>query len=152
MRSSPPNDGFPIERDRVATYLLVAPILFLALILGWFFGSGLVLALAYGFLLGPWLPRQQAAALRYWVEGSTLRIDQGVFFLKRQAIPLVRVTDFTLVQGPLQRWCGIWGLQVQTAGMGGQARPEATLLGLSDPHGVRDELLRVRDEAAREQF
>jgi hypothetical protein len=45
------------------------------------------------------------------------------------------------------RWCGIWELRIQTAGTG-QAVPEASLYAISDPEGVRDTLLKARDEAA----
>ena len=58
-----------------------------------------------------------------------------------------RVTDVVIVQGPIMRWCGIWGLQVQTAGTG-QGVPEAILYGLSDPENVRDQLMAERDRVA----
>lgn len=76
-----------------------------------------------------------------------MRVDQGVFFLKRKAIPLDRVTDIVMAQGPLMRMCGIWGLQVQTAGTG-QQTAEAILYGVLDPETVRDQLLAARDKAA----
>src|SRR5690606_2288246 len=104
------------------------------------FGVGILLAPLYAFTLGPWLTRMQAHELKYWLDGTTLRVDQGVFFLKRKAIPLDRVTDFILVQGPLMRWHRIWGIQVQTAGAG-HAVPEAILYGVTNPEQVRDQLL-----------
>jgi len=97
---------------------------------------------------GKWLIEQQVEALNYRIEGRTLHVDCGVFYLRRKIIPLDRVTDFTLVQGPLMRMQGIWALQVQTAGVG-TPMPEATLFAIENPEQVRDELLRRRDEAAR---
>lgn len=107
-----------------------------------------MLAIVHAFTLGPWLSKRQSEELRYRLEGTTLRVDQGVFFLKRKAIPLDRVTDFVLAQGPLMRWCGIWAIHVQTAGTG-QAVAEATLHGVLEPERVRDTLLAARDEAVR---
>jgi putative membrane protein len=109
-------------------------------------GIGIPIAIIHAISLGPWLSGRQAEALRYWLDGSTLRVDQGVFILKRKAIPLDRVTDVVLVQGPVMRLCGIWGLQIQTAGTG-QAVAEATLYGLTEPEKVRDHLLTERDKA-----
>ncbi len=141
-------EGYRIHRYRVARYFLWSHILFIILVGVWFFGAGLVLAVLYPMTLGAWLPRRQADELRYWLDGTTLRVNQGVFFLKRKAIPLDRVTDVILVQGPVQRWCGIWALHIQTAGTGGHAVAEAILYGLDNPEEIRDELIRTRDAAA----
>ena len=50
-----------------------------------------------------WLCPQQANNLRYRLEDTTLRVDGSVFFLFRKSIPLERITDVALVQGPLLR-------------------------------------------------
>jgi membrane protein YdbS with pleckstrin-like domain len=145
----PEPDGYRIQRDEVARYLFWAPILIILLIGIWFFGAGIVVAIIYSFTIGKWLPQKQAAALQYWLDGSTLRVDQGVYFLKRKAIPLDRVTDVILAQGPLLRHFGLWTLNIQTAGAGGQAVAEAVLLGLESPEEIRDELLKARDAARK---
>jgi len=115
------------------------------------FGLGfcftLVLVAIY-FLFAKWLIEWQVEALQYRIEGRTLRVDSGVFFLKRKGVPLDRITDFALVQGPVMRMLGIWALQVQTAGVG-TPTPEATLIAIENPETVRDELLRRRDAAAQ---
>jgi putative membrane protein len=110
------------------------------------FGIGLVATLVYAFTFGPWLSRRQAEALIYALDGTTIRIDQGVYFLKRKAIPLDRVTDIVVTQGPLMRWCGLWRVDIQTAGSG-QEQAEGYLYGLCDPEAVRDQLLSARDRA-----
>jgi len=139
-----PDDAYAIDRSSVAWYFLVGQTLLIILAGVWFLGLGLIVGVLYLFTLGPWLTSKQADALRYWRDGKTLRVDQGVFFLKRKAIPLERITDVVLTQGPLMRWGGLWALQVQTAGAGGQAMPEATLYGLVDAEAIRDELLAER--------
>jgi membrane protein YdbS with pleckstrin-like domain len=146
--SAEPSD-YAVERERVARYFYWAHILFILLVGIWFFGAGLVVAVIYAITLGTWLPKKQAENLRYWLDGSTLRVDSGVYFLKRKSIPLDRVTDVALVQGPLLRWCDLWALHIQTAGMGGHSVAEAILYGLDKPEEIRDELIKVRDQAAR---
>lgn len=140
-------NAFPVGLSQVARYFLFSQALMIFFAGVWFFGVGIALAILHLFTLGPWLSRKQAEALSYRLDGHTVRVDQGVFFLKRKAIPLDRVTNVVLTQGPLMRWCGIWGLQIQTAGTG-EARPEATLYGLTDPEAVHDLLMKARDEAA----
>jgi len=140
-------DEFPVQREQVARYFFWGQILLIVLAGVWIFGLGLVVAVVHAFTLGPWLSTEQAQRLRYWLDGSTLRVDQGVFFLKRKAIPLDRVTDVILTQGPLMRWCDIWSVNIQTAGTG-QGIPEATLYGLTSAAEVRDLLLEARDRAS----
>ena len=143
----------------------IAPCVFLVIISLVFFllaGKGFIIGVivvfcSAGFLFLPclgyfffakWLGERQITALNYRIEGRTLRVDSGVFFLKRTGVPLDRITDFALVQGPLMRLLGIWALQVQTAGVG-TPTPEATLIAIENPEKVRDELLRRRDVAAQ---
>jgi len=138
-------NGFSVQRRQAARYFYWMQIVLMVCCGFWFCGAGVVMAILHSFTLGPWLSRKQSQALHYWLEGGTLRVDQGVFFLKRKAIPLDRVTDVVLAQGPLMKLCGVWELRVQTAGMG-QGVPEAALYGLSEPEAVRDMLLAARDD------
>jgi membrane protein YdbS with pleckstrin-like domain len=139
--------NFNVRIEPTERYFYWSHMLAIVLIGIWVVGLGLVVALIYALTWGKRLPQQQVAALRYWLDGTTLRVDQGVYFLKRKAIPLDRVTDVVLAQGPLMRHCGIWSLNIQTAGASAQAVAEAILYGIEDPERVRDELLRARDEA-----
>ena len=147
-----PSQGavFEIDREAVRRYFYTMHLMYILLVGAWFVGLGFLVAAVHAVTWGPSLSRQQAGALRYWLDGGTLRVDLGVFVLKRKAIPLDRVTDVILTQGPLMRRYGIWGPQIQTAGTG-QATPEATLYGLTDPEAIRDQLLAARDRLMDER-
>ena len=93
-------------------------------------------------------PIMYANTLRYCLDGSTLRIEEGVLLRKQKSIPLDRVTDLELVQGPLMRLFGLWKVNVQTAGSSQQS-PEGVLHGLAEPQQTRDVIMEVRDRAAR---
>ena len=134
---------FPIRTEKVASYFFW---LYFLVIAAATCGLGLVLLPFYAVLGGSWLSGAQAKALRYGLQGSSLIVHGGVFFLARKTVPLDRVTDFVLVQGPLMRRKGIWAIKVQTAGMG-HGMPEAVLYGLEDPERVRDLLVEARDRA-----
>ena len=70
-----------------------------------------------------------------------LCVSGGVFFLFRKSIPLERITDIALVQGPLLRLFGIWAMRIQTAG---SAQCEATLYGVCEPEKIRTVILSQR--------
>ena len=141
------DEVFDVRRDTVERYLYWQHMLLLFFITAVTVGIGSVAVLVYVLLIGPWLPRGQASAMRFALEGTTLRVDGGIVFLSRKAIPLDRVTDIVLVQGPLMRHFGLWSLRVQTAGAGSHV-PEGVLIGVEEPERVRDLLLETRDEAA----
>ena len=138
---------FEIDREAVYRYLRTLVTLIMVLAGIWAFGAGLVLGFLWYVAIGPWVHRRQVEALRYRLEGGTLRIDSGFIFLKRKSIPLDRVTDVVLVQGPLMRHFGVWQLRIQTAGTG-QQMPEGAMIGVPDAEAARDLLMRRRDEAA----
>lgn len=139
----------PLDREAAQSYIFVVQLLVYGVLIGLCtFGIAFVGWWIYYFVFGKWLIERQCEEFNYRVEGRTLRADWGVFFLKRKAIPLDRVTDFVLVQGPVMRMFNIWALQVQTASTG-TAMPEATLIAIENPEQIRDELLKRRDEAAR---
>ena len=139
----------PLDREAAQSYYFANQFIAIGIVCGLCtFGIAFVAWWIYYLVFGRWLIERQCEELNYRVEGKTLRIDWGVFFLKRKAIPLDRVTDFVLVQGPLMRMFNVWALQVQTASTG-TGIPEATLIAVEFPEQIRDELLKLRDEAAR---
>lgn len=135
---------FEIQRDTVRWYFLASSTLAIVLI-GLFVVVGICLGPLWAVTLGLWVTRRQADALKYWLEGSTLRINEGFIFVKHKSIPLDRVTDVVLAQGPVQRAFGIWQMNIQTAGSGEQL-PEGILYGVVDAEAARDGLLAVRDQ------
>jgi membrane protein YdbS with pleckstrin-like domain len=166
---------FDINRDAVKNYYLViqvlswfgfavllSPVVFscmllpmiallggLALPLSMFitlviYGTGL----AGGIVYCQWLCPQQTNNLHYRLDSSTLRADGGVFFLARKSIPLERITDVALVQGPLMRFFNIWAMRIQTAG---SAQCEATLYGVREPEKVRELILSQRKSVCGEK-
>ena len=125
----------------------ILPELFLPKLMGGMFFLT-VLAVVYFFTFALWLCRMQATNLRYRLDGDTLRVDGGVFFLFRKSIPLERITDVALVQGPLLRFLEIWEIRVQTAG---SQKCEAKMYGVPDPEKVRELILSQRHKIYAEK-
>lgn len=138
------DQAFEIQRPQIGRYFYWGAILSTAAMGVLFFGFGALAAPAYALTFGPWLSRKQADVLEYKLCETHLFVHQGVFFIKRKTIPLDRITDIILSQGPLLRYFGLWRLDIQTAGSG-QQRSEASLYGLIDPEQVKMKILTARD-------
>ena len=98
-------------------------------------------------------------ALSYWYGAEFLRrssarlttnaleIKTGVFFRKESTIPLNRVTDLRLHDGPVTRHYGLRGLKVETAGSSGQnSGSEGNLIGVIDAEDFRNAVLAQRQK------
>lgn len=102
-----PIQTLQIQRIQVARYLYWSTTLMLGFIGLMMWIVGVVIAFIYALIFGPWLSRKQAEVLEYRLYESNLFVHQGVFFIKRKTIPLDRITDIVLVQGPLLRYFGL---------------------------------------------
>ena len=90
---------------------------------------------------GPEFLRRASARLTT----NALEIKAGVFFRKESTIPLNRITDLRLHDGPVMRHYGLRGLKVETAGSSGQeSGSEGNLIGVVDAEGFRNEVLAQR--------
>ena len=79
---------------------------------------------------------------------QALEIRKGVFFRKEATIPLDRITDVRLHDGPLMRMHKLRGVKVETAGQSGQnAGSEGDLVGVIDAVEFRDAILLQRQRA-----
>jgi putative membrane protein len=140
-------NNFEINEDKVSDYFywrnffVIISYTFLL----WFTLIGIPVSLILAFLIPVNISRRQAKALKYWCEGSTLKIEEGIIFIKRKAIPLDRITDIVMSQGPFLRYFNIWRLDIQTAGMG-TTYSEGRLYGLKNPEQVKEDLIKRRDE------
>jgi len=81
--------------------------------------------------------------LRYSLTDTALLINKGIWFKSRKTIPLDKITDLELVQGPLLRVLGMWIIKVQTASTGSQM-PATRLIGLVNPEQIREDILTAK--------
>lgn len=76
---------------------------------------------------------------------NAVEIRKGVFFRKESTIPLNRITDVRLHDGPLMRHYGLRGIRLETAGQSGpNASSEGDLIGVIDAAEFRDQVLSQR--------
>ena len=116
--------------------------------------SFVMVATIFGIFLLPialpiawWYYRKFYATLEVVLTSRELQVSRGVLIRQEKSVPLEKVTDLALVQGPIMRRMGIKGLQVETAGQ--SSAPGGSLvrlIGILDTDGFRDDALDQRDK------
>ena len=74
----------------------------------------------------------------------TLKVGKGFFVRVEKTVPLDKITDLGLVQGPIMRYLGIEQLTVETAGQSSQGAL-VRLVGVNGGRAFRDAVLQQRD-------
>ncbi len=125
---------FEIRRDRLAKYAKVICLIVGLLVPGW-----LLWLLGVGKAVKNW-----AQSLEYRMDDESLSVSScfslwGLTSRHEKCIPLAKITDITLAQGPVLSKMGLWVLYIQTAGTG-QPRAEATLYALEKPHEAKEQI------------
>lgn len=94
-----------------------------------------------------WYQRRHYQHLRVVLTTRDLKIHRGVWVREEKSIPLEKITDLRVFQGPLMRYFDVTGLAVETAGQttGGAL---ATVYGIIDTEDFRDRVLAQRDRIA----
>jgi putative membrane protein len=126
--------------DKLKTYwFLQGALVFVATVVG-------ILAVPFWLIgLGQWYARRAFDALKCELNERTLVVKRGIFFKVEKTIPLDKIQDLTVKEGPLLRMLGLRSLKIETAGQGTPGSSEADLVGIVDPIDFRDAVLRQRD-------
>lgn len=109
------------------------------------------------------IPLTMIFALVYWIvldrivaswsadlTPQSLIVRKGVWNKVERTIPLEKITDLSVAQGPIMRFCGIDRVGVETAGQTGNAGggPLISLLGVKNSKSFRSTVLAQRDSVA----
>lgn len=125
------------EKVKIYWLLQGAWILFIS-VAGW-------ILLPFWFLgLGQWLAKRRHDALVAELGQRTLHFKRGHLFRVEKTIPLDKIQDVALVDGPLLRKFGLSAVRIETAG-GSNQGPDMVLDGVVDAQGFRDAILEQRD-------
>ena len=124
--------------DSVTTYWLANGMLVCVMTV-----VGIVLVPIWYFV-GKWLTRRYLASHKCTLTNRTLNVSKGILTKTEKTIPLDRITDLGIIQGPLMRYFGIEALSVETAGQS-SASSLVQLAGIQDGRKFRDAVLHQRD-------
>ena len=85
-------------------------------------------------------------SLKCYLTERELVVKKGVWFRQEKTIPLEKITDLAMHEGPIQRYFGVCALKVETAGSSApQGAADAGLVGIMEPKEFRDQVLDQRD-------
>ncbi|TVR61403.1 MAG: PH domain-containing protein [Gemmatimonadales bacterium] len=92
-----------------------------------------------------WYQKKFYDSLEVILTRRDLVVRLGVWNRQEKSIPLEKITDVALLEGPIMRRYGVKGLRVETAGQVSGAMGLVNLVGVGDPDGFRDRILEQRD-------
>jgi len=111
-----------------------------------FFGIFLI---PFVLMFGKNFFRKRYEVLHCTLTERTLHVKRGVIFKSEKNIPLDKIQDIGMTEGPLLRKLGLASLKIETAGSsGGQGVADAQLVGIVDAPAFRDAILDQRDRVA----
>ena len=95
---------------------------------------------------GQWFSRETVRRQVCQLTEKGLKVKKGIIFRTEKNIPLEKITDLTISQGPLQRYFGIYALKIETAGQSNpQGGGEGVLVGIKGAKDFRNHVLEYRD-------
>jgi putative membrane protein len=92
-----------------------------------------------------WYWTRYYARLRVALTTRELKVHRGILFQEEKSIPLEKITDLAVYQGPIMRRLGLKGIRVETAGQSSGQGALVSIVGLDDTDGFRDGVLAQRD-------
>lgn len=120
-----------------------------------YFGTSTAVTMACMIFLIPVIPivvpfvilyqRKQYARLRVYLTTRDLKVHRGVLTREEKAIPLEKITDLAVFQGPIMRHFGLKGIRVETAGQSAGPGALVSIIGIEETDGFRDLVLGQRD-------
>lgn len=126
----------------IKTYLFVYVLIFLLITI-----AGIIVIPFWLLGLGVFTTKKYYDNLKCVLTEKTLEFGKGYLFRVEKTIPLDKIQDLTLREGPLLRMFGICILSIETAG---QANPQGTsdakLIGIKNAREFRELVLEQRDK------
>lgn len=108
---------------------------------------GILVAPFWALGFGQWYGRRYFEGLRCVLHERSLVVSRGIYFREERTIPLDKIQDLTLIDGPLLKRFGLSQLKVETASQNASPHggSEADLVGIVDARAFRDRVLDQRD-------
>jgi len=133
-------------------FLLIFPFVFLGLIpeLGWLYVAVFMAANMLWLIpvLLAFVPAYYRS-LEYELLDDEVMVRKGVITKTVDVVPYNMITNISIKRGPVDRWLGIGGLAIHTAGYSQSSAAEASLVGLVEYEAIHERILSaVREHRA----
>ena len=124
-------------------WLAIFPNVFMGFIpgFGWTYVWIFLVASAVGLFIAHMLIPPYFRSIRYEMGDQEIVVHKGIVTRVENTVPYRMVTNVSLKRGLLDRWFGLGGLYIHTAGYSQQTTAEARLSGLEDYQAVHRDLL-----------
>lgn len=96
------------------------------------------------WILGHWATSRYLERMTCTLTERSLKVSRGILVRREMTVPLDKITDVGLVEGPIMRWLDLQALRIETAGQS-TAGAAVQLVGIENGRAFRDEVLRQRD-------
>lgn len=103
-----------------------------------------IIVLPFWYFIGKWLTRRYLASHQCTLTDRSLKVSKGIWVQTEKTVPLDRITDLGIVQGPIMRYFDIEALSVETAGQSSSSSL-VQLAGIKEGRKFRDAVLQQRD-------
>ena len=118
----------------------------------WLLSGALVLSvtvvgiplLLFWFPLGMLITQRYLDHMECVLTSKALKVKKGILVRTEKTIPLEKITDMGMVQGPIMRHMGLHTLSIETAGQSGQGAL-VSLTGIVDARSFREAVLAQRE-------
>jgi putative membrane protein len=94
-----------------------------------------------------WAMGRYYARLKITLTRRDLKIERGILSREEKSIPLEKITDLAVFQGPIMRYFGVKGIRVETAGQSSQGAL-VSVIGIENVDAFRDAVLEQRDRVS----
>lgn len=130
---------------KVKTYWLLAPCIVFACTVV------LIPIIPVYFIIGMLFVDRWLSALHCTLTTRNLVIKKGIFNRVESTVPLEKITDLQMYQGPIMRAMGLKGFRLETAGQSSGAGHLINMVGIKDTDAFREAVLDQRDRQQRHE-
>ena len=103
-----------------------------------------ILLLPFWLLLGHFFTERYLQHMSCVLTDRSLKVSRGLLVRQEKTVPLDKITDLALIEGPIMRYLDLQAVKVETAG-GSSPGSLVTLVGIVGARDFRDTVLRQRD-------
>ena len=118
-------------------WLLSGTIVFIVTVVG-------IPLLPIWWIAGQWVTKRYLERMTCTLTERSLKVTRGILVRREMTVPLDKITDVGLVEGPIMRYLDLQAVRVETAGQS-TAGAAIQLVGVRDAREFRDRVLAQRD-------
>lgn len=104
---------------------------------------GIVL-LPIWWIIGQWATQRYLDRMTCTLTERSLKVTRGILVRREMTVPLDKITDVGLVEGPIMRYLDLQAVRIETAGQS-TAGAAVQLVGVRQARDFRDAVLTQRD-------